>query len=74
MRSSFSTVTFTEEQLRHAAHVARVTLALHEVLLARLEEVGLVDSMQLECACLPVVVDMELNGMLIDMTRTSILQ
>jgi DNA polymerase-1 len=74
MHSSFSTATFTEGQLQHAAHVARVTMALHEVLMARLEEAGLVDSMQLECACLPAVVDMELNGMPIDMTQWQELQ
>ena len=74
IHGSFSTATFTEGQLQHAAHVARVTVALHEVLMARLEEAGLVDSMQLECACLPAVVDMELNGMLIDMTQWRELQ
>ena len=74
MHSSFSTANFTEGQLQYAARVARVTLALHEALLARLEEAALVDSMQLECACLPAVVDMELNGMLIDMTQWRELQ
>jgi DNA polymerase I-like protein with 3'-5' exonuclease and polymerase domains len=69
IHGSFSTASFTEGQLQYAARVARVTLALHEVLLARLEDVGLIDSMQLDCACLPAVVDMELNGMLIDMTQ-----
>ncbi len=74
MHGSFSTVTFTEEQLQCAARVARITLALYETLMTLLEEAGLVDSMQLECACLPAVADMELNGMLIDMTRWRELQ
>jgi len=74
IHGSFSTTTLTEEQLQHAAHVARIMLALHEVLLARLEEAGLVESMQLECACLPAVADMELNGMLIDMAQWRKLQ
>jgi DNA polymerase-1 len=74
MHGSFCTVTFTEEQLQYAARVARITLALYETLMTRLEEAGLVDSMQLECACLPAVVDMELNGMLIDMARWRELQ
>ena len=74
IHGSFITASLTEEQLQHAARVVRVTLALHEVLLARLEELGLVDSMQLECACLPAVVDMERNGMLIDMAQWRKLQ
>ena len=74
IHGSFSTASFTEGQLQYAARVARVAMALHEVLLARLEEVGLIDSMQLECTCLPAVVDMELNGMLIDMMQWQELQ
>ena len=74
IHGSFSTAILTEEQLQHVSRVARVTLALHEVLLARLEEAGLVESMQLECACLPAVVDMELDGMLIDMAQWRKLQ
>jgi DNA polymerase-1 len=74
MHGSFSTVTLTEGQLRFAARVARITLALYETLMTRLEDAGLVDSMQLECACLPAVVDMELNGMLIDMAQWRELQ
>ena len=50
-----------------AARDARIILRLKSALTVHLQKMGMVDVAELEFACLPAVVEMELSGMLIDL-------
>jgi DNA polymerase-1 len=59
----------TQEQLRYAARDAAILLKLHPILLQKLKQAKLLKIAQLEFQCLPVVAQMELNGMLFDLSK-----
>ncbi|MBW2149254.1 MAG: hypothetical protein JRI22_19805 [Deltaproteobacteria bacterium] len=63
----------TAVQLEYAARDAAVLLKLWEVLSAQLEIKRLEEAAELESGCLPAVVEMELNGMLMDKARLEVL-
>jgi DNA polymerase I len=59
----------TESQLRYAAYDAIVVLLLCEVQLARLSELGLLDTAKLEFGSVAPIASMELAGILLDAHR-----
>lgn len=59
----------TSKQLQYAALDATVLLELYPILLKRLKRSHLLKIAQLEFHCLPAVAQMELNGMLLDLSR-----
>ncbi|WP_414553145.1 bifunctional 3'-5' exonuclease/DNA polymerase [Anabaena sp. CCY 0017] len=64
---------FTQAQLRYAAWDAAILLQLYPILLKKLKQAKLFKIAQLEFRCMPVVAQMELNGMLFDLSQWQIL-
>lgn len=60
-------------QLHYAAVDAAILLDLYPILLKKLKQAKLLKIAQLEFQCMPVVAQMELNGMLFDLSRWQIL-
>jgi len=59
----------TSQQLQYAALDAAVLLELYPILVKKLERSQLLKIAQLEFYCMPAVAQMELNGMLLDLSR-----
>jgi DNA polymerase I len=59
----------TSKQLQYAALDAAVLLELYPILVKKLERSQLLKIAQLEFHCMPAVAQMELNGMLLDLSR-----
>lgn len=59
----------TPAQLQYAATDAAILLDLYPILVKKLTQAKLLKIAQLEFHCLPVVAQMELNGMLFDLSR-----
>lgn len=59
----------TSKQLQYAALDAAVLLELYPILFKKLERSHLLKIAQLEFHCMPAVAQMELNGMLLDLSR-----
>ncbi|HEY9750391.1 MAG TPA: DNA polymerase, partial [Allocoleopsis sp.] len=59
----------TSHQLQYAAVDAAVLLELYPILVKKLERSQLLKIAQLEFYCMPAVAQMELNGMLLDLSR-----
>jgi DNA polymerase-1 len=64
---------FTQAQLRYAALDASILLELYSILVKKLKQAKLLKIAQLEFRCMPVVAQMELNGMLFDLSQLQIL-
>ncbi|MHC5760571.1 bifunctional 3'-5' exonuclease/DNA polymerase [Nostoc sp.] len=60
-------------QLHYAAVDAAILLDLYPILLKKLKQAKLLKIARLEFQCMPVVAQMELNGMLFDLSRWQIL-
>lgn len=60
-------------QLEYAARDAAILLQLREVIKPKLVEAGLVEAAKLEFAALPAVAEMELHGMLLDLSKWEVL-
>lgn len=60
-------------QLHYAAVDAAILLELYPILLKKLKQAKLLKIARLEFQCMPVVAQMELNGMLFDLSRWQIL-
>jgi len=65
--------TITPEMLEYAARDAEVTRQVYPVIARRMQQLDLIEAAKLEFGCLPAVVEMELNGMLISLDRLSVL-
>ncbi|MEA5621482.1 bifunctional 3'-5' exonuclease/DNA polymerase [Nostoc sp. UHCC 0251] len=63
----------TKVQLHYAAVDAAILLDLYPILLKKLNQAKLLKIARLEFQCMPVVAQMELNGMLFDLSRWQIL-
>ncbi len=63
----------TKVQLHYAAVDAAILLDLYPILLKKLKQAKLLKIARLEFQCMPVVAQMELNGMLFDLSRWQIL-
>lgn len=63
----------TKVQLHYAAVDAAILLDLYSILLNKLKQAKLLKIARLEFQCMPVVAQMELNGMLFDLSRWQIL-
>ncbi|MBD2415101.1 DNA-directed DNA polymerase [Nostoc calcicola FACHB-389] len=63
----------TKVQLHYAAVDAAILLDLYPILLNKLKQAKLLKIARLEFQCMPVVAQMELNGMLFDLSRWQIL-
>ena len=59
----------TSKQLQYAALDAAILLELYPILVKKLERSHLLKIAQLEFYCMPAVAQMELNGMLLDLSR-----
>jgi DNA polymerase-1 len=59
----------TSKQLQYAALDAAILLELYPILFKKLERSHLLKIAQLEFHCMPAVAQMELNGMLLDLSR-----
>ncbi|AFZ28328.1 DNA polymerase I family protein with 3'-5'-exonuclease and polymerase domains (plasmid) [Cylindrospermum stagnale PCC 7417] len=59
----------TQSQLQYAALDAAILLDLYPILVKKLKQAKLLKIAQLEFRCMPVVAQMELNGMLFDLSR-----
>jgi DNA polymerase I len=59
----------TSKQLQYAALDAAILLELYPILVKKLERSQLLKIAQLEFHCMPAVAQMELNGMLLDLSR-----
>uniref|UniRef100_A0A7C3PIV0 DNA polymerase I n=1 Tax=Oscillatoriales cyanobacterium SpSt-418 TaxID=2282169 RepID=A0A7C3PIV0_9CYAN len=59
----------TSKQLQYAALDAAILLKLYPILVKKLERSHLLKIAQLEFHCMPAVAQMELNGMLLDLSR-----
>ena len=59
----------TSKQLQYAALDAAILLELYPILVEKLERSHLLKIAQLEFHCMPAVAQMELNGMLLDLSR-----
>jgi DNA polymerase I len=59
----------TSEQLQYAALDAAILLDFYPILIKKLKQANLLKIAQLEFHCLPVVAQMELNGMLFDLSQ-----
>lgn len=59
----------TLKQLQYAAMDAAILLELYPILVKKLERSHLLKIAQLEFHCMPAVAQMELNGMLLDLSR-----
>lgn len=63
----------SSSQLEYAARDASILLQLREVMKSKLTEADLVKAAQLEFETVPVVAEMELNGMLLDLAKWQVL-
>ncbi|BAZ33909.1 DNA polymerase I-like protein (plasmid) [Cylindrospermum sp. NIES-4074] len=63
----------TKAQLHYAAVDAAILLDIYPIILKKLKQTKLLKIAQLEFQCMPVVAQMELNGMLFDLSRWQIL-
>ena len=68
-RSDWSNPSLSSEQLEYAARDAAILLRLREVMKPKLTGVRLVETAKLEFDCLGAIAQMELNGMLLDLSR-----
>lgn len=68
-RSDWSSPTLSTEQLEYAARDAAILLRLRDVMRQKLITTQLVETAKLEFAGLAAIVSMELNGMLLDLSR-----
>ncbi|MBD1862413.1 MULTISPECIES: bifunctional 3'-5' exonuclease/DNA polymerase [Trichocoleus] len=68
-RSDWSHPSLSSEQLEYAARDAAILLRLREVMKPKLKNARLVETAKLEFECLEAIVHMELNGMLLDLSR-----
>ncbi|MBD2694171.1 bifunctional 3'-5' exonuclease/DNA polymerase [Anabaena catenula] len=59
----------TPEQLQYAALDAAILLDIYPILVKKLKQAKLLKIAQLEFHCMPVVAQMELNGMLFDLSQ-----
>jgi DNA polymerase I len=67
--SNFAQAELTSGQLRYAAIDAAILLDLYPILHSRLKQSKLLEVARLEFSCIPVTAQMELNGMLLDLSR-----
>jgi DNA polymerase-1 len=68
-RSDWSNPRLSSEQLEYAARDASILLWLREVMKPKLKDARLVETAKLEFDCLGAIAQMELNGMLLDLSR-----
>ncbi|OUC14574.1 MAG: hypothetical protein B0A82_11555 [Alkalinema sp. CACIAM 70d] len=68
-RSDWSHPSLSPAQLEYAARDAAILLRLREVMKPKLKNARLVETARLEFGCLPAIAQMELNGMLLDLSR-----
>lgn len=68
-RSDWSNPNLSSEQLEYAARDAAILLRLREVMKPKLKNARLVETAKLEFDCLGAIAQMELNGMLLDLSR-----
>ena len=68
-RSDWSNPRLSSEQLEYAARDAAILLRLREVMKPKLTGARLVETAKLEFDCLGAIAQMELNGMLLDLSR-----
>jgi DNA polymerase I len=68
-RSDWSNSNLSSEQLEYAARDAAILLRLREVMKPKLKNARLVETAKLEFDCLGAIAQMELNGMLLDLSR-----
>ncbi|MGG6295750.1 bifunctional 3'-5' exonuclease/DNA polymerase [Leptolyngbya sp. AN02str] len=68
-RSDWSNPSLFSEQLEYAARDAAILLRLREVMKPKLTGARLVETAKLEFDCLGAIAQMELNGMLLDLSR-----
>ena len=68
-RSNWSNPSLSLEQLEYAARDAAILLRLREVMKPKLKNARLVETAKLEFDCLGAIAQMELNGMLLDLSR-----
>jgi DNA polymerase I-like protein with 3'-5' exonuclease and polymerase domains len=68
-RSDWSHPSLSSEQLEYAARDAAILLRLREVMKPKLTGTRLVETAKLEFDCLGAIAQMELNGMLLDLSR-----
>lgn len=68
-RSDWSNLNLSSEQLEYAARDAAILLRLREVMKPKLKNARLVETAKLEFDCLGAIAQMELNGMLLDLSQ-----
>jgi DNA polymerase I len=68
-RSDWSNSSLSSEQLEYAARDAEILLRLREAMKPKLTGARLVETAKLEFDCLGAIAQMELNGMLLDLSR-----
>lgn len=68
-RSDWSNPSLSSEQLEYAARDASILLRLREVMKPKLKNARLVETAKLEFECLGAIAQMEINGMLLDLSR-----
>jgi DNA polymerase I len=68
-RSDWSNASLSPEQLAYAARDAAILLRLREVMKPKLIQARLGETAKLEFECLGAIAEMELNGMLLDLSR-----
>jgi DNA polymerase-1 len=68
-RSDWSNSGLSSEQLEYAARDAAILLRLREVMKPKLKNARLVETARLEFDCLSAIAQIELNGMLLDLSR-----
>jgi DNA polymerase I-like protein with 3'-5' exonuclease and polymerase domains len=68
-RSDWSNPSLSSDQLEYAARDAVILLRLREVMKLKLKDAHLVETAKLEFDCLGAIAQMELNGMLLDLSR-----
>lgn len=68
-RSDWSNLNLSSEQLEYAARDAAILLRLREIMKPKLKNARLVETAKLEFDCLGAIAQMELNGMLLDLSR-----
>lgn len=68
-RSDWSNPNLSSEQLEYAARDAAILLRLREVMKPKLKNARLVETAKLEFDCLGAIAQMELSGMLLDLSR-----
>jgi DNA adenine methylase len=68
-KSDWSTASLSLAQLQYAANDAAILLPLFQVLEGKLKTANLIETVELECACLPAVVWLAQGGVVIDRQR-----